>query len=154
MRSLYDPYATDTNELANRVDNSLKPFKKPAPFITRVFPLLFKRIKAAPHMKKWQFSLPAFALLLALIASAFTGKPDATTAQEDVLYWYTVTYDQQHPNGIIESSDDLVAQDEKSNVTGLCPSGSAIDCLRGFAQPLSTFPSEAAAQDEVMRTAN
>lgn len=106
-------------------------------------------------MKKPTIALPLLALVLALAASAFTARPSsANAAPENVLYWYTVTYDQQHPNGIIESSDDLVAQDEKSNVTGLCPGGSAIDCLRGFTQPLSTFPSEAAAQDEVMRPAN
>lgn len=99
-------------------------------------------------MKKQIFSL--IAIVIAISASAFT------TVKKSVhkvapLYWYEVTYDASHPTGAVLSSGDLYTQDEKSNVSSPCASGTVKDCLRGFSNQISTYPSTAMGTDNIKR---
>jgi len=101
-------------------------------------------------MKRIKMVLPIVAFALALLASAFTTQKK--NAQKfNPLYWYEVTYDQDHPNGVIMSSSDFLVQDEKANVTSPCASGSTLDCLRGFSTSISTFPTSSVGSDQIKK---
>jgi hypothetical protein len=101
-------------------------------------------------MKRIKLVLPVLAFAVAILASAFTMQKK--NAQKlNPLYWYEVTYDQDHPNGVIMSSGDLLTQDEKANVTSPCPSGASLDCLRGFSSQITSFPSSSSGIDQIKK---
>jgi len=101
-------------------------------------------------MKKIKLILPVIAFAIALVASAFTVQKH--NAQKlNSLYWYEVTYDQDHPSGVIASSADFYVQDEKTNVTSPCTSGSTLDCLRGFSSQLTSFPTGSSGSDQIKK---
>ena len=101
-------------------------------------------------MKRIKMILPIIAFGLALFASAFTTQRK-NVQKFNSLYWYEVTYDQDHPNGVILSSADFYVQDEKANVTSPCSSGSTLDCLRGFSTAISTFPTASVGSDQIKK---
>lgn len=101
-------------------------------------------------MKRIKVILPLIAFAIALFASAFTVKHSAHKTAAS-LYWYTVTYDAQHPSGYIPSSSSFYTQDDKANVSSPCSAGITKDCLRGFASQLSTFPSSSMGDDQIKK---
>lgn len=101
-------------------------------------------------MKRINLLFPILAFAIAIFASAFTA-PRNAPKKLSFLYWYEVTYDLDHPDGAILSSSDFLVQDDKSNVTSPCPSGSTKDCLRGFSSQITTFPEESIGADQIMK---
>jgi len=95
-------------------------------------------------MKKYLLGI--IAVVVAIGATAFTKeiKKEKTTPAVTDLYWYTVTYNEDFPNGAVMSSSDIrfsgVPQTQTyANANDGC-SGTAIHCLRGFSSTLASFP--------------
>lgn len=84
----------------------------------------------------------AFGLALVFAGSAF--KPAESKHNRAALYWYRVSYDDMtnHPNGYIKSGTTIYANAEQENVVSPCDEGDELDCLRGFASPLTVFPND------------
>ena len=82
----------------------------------------------------------AFGLVLVIAGSAF--KPAEGKHKRAALYWYRVSYDDMtnYPDGYIKSGTGVTAHAEQDAVISPCDSGDDIDCLRGFASPLTVFP--------------
>ena len=101
-------------------------------------------------MKKVKITLPIVAFAIALFATAFTTAKKAPQKFAS-LYWYQTTYDAQHPNGTILSSSSFYVQDEKTNVSSPCLSGTNKDCLRGFTSQLTAFPENGSGADQIKK---
>jgi hypothetical protein len=76
-------------------------------------------------MKKFRFALPAFALALAIAASAFTthSKQAATTTG---LHWFSVS-------NASAQYDGLVSKEEEKDFTG-CLDETDLICARGYTE--------------------
>lgn len=87
------------------------------------------------------------AIILAAGLSAFAIHSNKVQHQSELasLYWYEVTYDEDFPEGVIMNSGDVrfggVGQTESYADANDGCSGTTKHCLRGFAAPLSSFPS-------------
>ncbi len=92
--------------------------------------------------------LGIIAVVLAIATSAFTviEKNTDNGTSLDNFYWYTVTYDVNHPGGAVISAGDasfsgIVQTESYANANDGC-SGTSKDCLRGFSSVLTSFPNE------------
>ncbi len=96
-------------------------------------------------MKKFLFGLLALILAAGITAFAISSKDPAKGSAFTNLYWYEVTYDEDFPDGVIESSSDImfsgVAQPKPYADANDGCSGTVKHCLRGFSSPLVSFPS-------------
>lgn len=66
-----------------------------------------------------------------------------------VMYWYSVTYDATHPNGVVLNASSHYQDGEQSEIDSPCPDGSEKDCLRGFNSALTSFPNNAAGDAQI-----
>jgi hypothetical protein len=99
-------------------------------------------------MKKYILST----LVIAMVLVAFAFSPTTTNHKdEDSLFWYKVTYDNEHLGGYIPSEDDFYVQSEKNQVNSPCDEGVDKDCLRGFATEITSFPVMAAGTEQIKR---
>ncbi|QQL49890.1 hypothetical protein [Mucilaginibacter ginkgonis] len=98
-------------------------------------------------MKKQLFGF--LAIIIALSASAFT-TVKSSAHRTAVLHWYTVDYS-SNPSGVINSSSDEYTVSEKSQVVSPCDEGTQKDCLRGFTNELTSFPTTAMGADQIKR---
>ncbi|MCW3118107.1 MAG: hypothetical protein JWM28_2189 [Chitinophagaceae bacterium] len=91
-------------------------------------------------MKKQIFGF--LAVVIALGASAFTAPRHAVKHQTAVYYWYKVNAANQIPSGSEAYSGDQVTPDDAETMLP-CVSGTHLDCVRGFTNQITTFPSSA-----------
>lgn len=101
-------------------------------------------------MKRCIITLSTVVILAAFVASSFT-LPRKAQPSSMHLYWYEVTYNDQHPAGAVLSSGDFWVQGTKAGVIAPCPSGFSRDCLRGFTYQLTIFPNTTRGDDQITK---
>lgn len=101
-------------------------------------------------MKRRNITLSTAIFGVAFLACAFA-LPRKTQPSNMHLYWYEVTYNDQHPAGAVLSSSDFWVQDTKANVIAPCPSGFSRDCLRGYTYQLTIFPNTTRGDDQITK---
>lgn len=102
------------------------------------------------HMKRRNITLSTAIFGVAILACAFT-LPRKAERPSSLLYWYEVSYNDQHPAGAVLSSGDFWVQGTKAGVIAPCPSGFSRDCLRGFTYQLTLFPNTTRGDDQITK---